>query len=184
MGYLLNSFVLSKIDDSVAYKADTTKLMEFGLVYGDIIAYRQYFSKGQSDNKLASYHEKAAELKKKIQKAHTGRVDAMNRPISVNRTHQVVIGIKCLENKKYKLKINKSFTKVLDKSFNYDDIHKIACDYYKSGNVETYLGNYEGNNIKNSFINLERYALTFKEKKRPLKMYIFVLSKELCKFRI
>ena len=39
LSYLLNSFILSKIDDTVAADADTTKLMDLGLVYGDIISY-------------------------------------------------------------------------------------------------------------------------------------------------
>ena len=32
-----------QIDDTVAGDADTTKLMDLGLVYGDIISYRQLF---------------------------------------------------------------------------------------------------------------------------------------------
>ena len=70
--YLLNSFILSKIDDTVAADADTTKLMDLGLVYGDIISYRQMFQ-STSTPKVASYKERAQELKMKIQRTHSGR---------------------------------------------------------------------------------------------------------------
>ena len=43
LSHLLNSFILSKIDDTVAGDADTTKLMNLDLVHGDIISYRQMF---------------------------------------------------------------------------------------------------------------------------------------------
>ena len=38
LSYLLNSFILPKIDDTVAGDADTTKLMDVGLVHRDIIS--------------------------------------------------------------------------------------------------------------------------------------------------
>ena len=72
LSYLLNSFILSKIDDTVAADADTTKLMDLGLVYGDIISYRQMFQ-STSTPKVASYKERAQELKMKIQRTHSGR---------------------------------------------------------------------------------------------------------------
>ena len=72
LSYLLNSFILSKIDDTVPGDADTTKLMDLGLVYGDIISYRQMFP-STSTSKVASYKERAQELKMKIQRFHSGR---------------------------------------------------------------------------------------------------------------
>ena len=163
LGYLINSFMISKIDDTFAEKVDISKLLELGLVYGDVIAYRQFFStqnnvNDNNSNKVLSYKERAAELKAKIQRTHSGRVDAMNRPISVHKTYQVMFGIKCLENKKYKLKINKGFTKILDKSCTYEELHNVACTHYQSGNIERYLATYEGRRIKDSFTDLEKYA--------------------------
>ena len=65
LGYLINSFMISKIDDTVAEKVDISKLLELGLVYGDVIAYRQFFSTQNNVNdnnsdKVLSYKERAA----------------------------------------------------------------------------------------------------------------------------
>ena len=86
---LLDSFILSKIDDTVAGDADTTKLMDLGLVYGDIISYRQMFPSNTTP-KVTSYKATAQELKMKIQRAHSGRTDATKRPIHVNKVYNVV----------------------------------------------------------------------------------------------
>ena len=115
LSYLLNSIILSKIDDAVAGDADTTKLMDLGLVYGDIISYRQTFP-SDSTPKVASYKERAQELKTKIQRTHSGRTDVMKRPIHINKVYNAVIGIKCYEKNKYKLKLNKSFTKPFNRN--------------------------------------------------------------------
>ena len=74
------------------------KLMDLGLVYGDIISYRQMFP-SDSTLKVASYKKRAQELKMKIQRTHSGRTDAMKRPIHINKLYNVVIGIKCYEKK-------------------------------------------------------------------------------------
>ena len=84
-----------------------------------------------------------------------------------------MFGIKCLENKKYKLKINKGFTKILDKSCTYEELHNVACTHYQSENIETYLATYEGRRIKDSFTDLEKYAFKQREKKRPIKLYLY-----------
>ena len=115
LSYLLNSIILSKIDDAVAGDADTTKLMDLGLVYADIISYRQTFP-SDSTPKVASYKERAQELKMKIQRTHSGRTDVMKRPIHINKVYNAVIGIKCYEKNKYKLKLNKSFTKPFNRN--------------------------------------------------------------------
>ena len=89
---------MSKIVDTVAGDADTTKLMDLGLVYGNIISYRQMFP-SNSTLKVPSYKEIAQELKMKIQRTHSGRTDAMKRPIHINKVYNVVIETKCYEKK-------------------------------------------------------------------------------------
>ena len=59
-----------------------------------------------STPKVAWYKERAQELKMKIQRTHSGRTHAMKRPIHINKVYNVVIGIKCCEKNKYKLKRN------------------------------------------------------------------------------
>jgi len=55
LSYLLNSFVLNKINDRIAFAVEGTKLMEIGLVYGDVIAFRQKFPPiSQGDQTLSS----------------------------------------------------------------------------------------------------------------------------------
>ena len=57
--------------------------------------------------KVASYEERAQELKMKIQRTHSGRTDTMKRPIHINKVYNVAIGIKCYEKNKYKLKLKR-----------------------------------------------------------------------------
>ena len=125
LSYLLNSFILCKIDNAVAADVNTTKLMDLGLVYGNIISYRQTFP-SKSTPKVASYKERAQELKMKIQRTHSGQTDAMKRPIHLNKVYNIVVGIKCYEKKnKYKLKLNKSFTKSFNINAAYKEMHAV-----------------------------------------------------------
>ena len=61
----------------------------------------------------------------------SGRTDAMKRPIHINKVYNVVIGIKCYEKNKYKLKLNKSFTKPLNRNATYREIHAVAVEHFK-----------------------------------------------------
>ena len=163
---------MSKIDDIVPGDADTTKLMDLGLVYGDIISYRQMFP-STSTSKVASYKERAQELKMKIQRTHSGRTDAMKQPIHINKVYNVVIGIRCYDKNEYKLKLNRSFTKPFNRNATYREIHAVAVGHFETGQVPTFLGSYEGHKIERNFETLEHYALKRKDKKQAVKLYLY-----------
>ena len=163
---------MPKIDDTLAGDADTTKLMDVGLVHRDIISYRQMFP-SSSTPKVTSYKGRAQELKMKIQRTHSGRTDAMKRPIHINKVYNVVIGIKCYEKSKYKLKLNKSFTKPFSRNVTYKEIHAVAVEHFETGRVPMFLGSYEGHKIEGNFATLEHYALKRKDKKQAIKLYLY-----------
>ena len=71
LSHLKNVFVINKIDDSIAEKVSDQNLLEFGLVYGDIIVYRQFFCVEQN-SKLPTYRARVEELKGKLNKKHSG----------------------------------------------------------------------------------------------------------------
>ena len=169
---LYNLFVVNKINDEIAHCVDTTKLLEIGLVYGDIIAFRQTFP--SSESKLSTYKQKADELRKKIQKTHAGRNDALNRPVTIHKVYQVTFGIKCLEKNKYVLKLNKTVTKSVNRTANYDDVHEIARTHFNIPTVtKTHIGNYRGHKLSNSFKDMETYALSLKDKKSSAHLYLY-----------
>ena len=87
---------------SVAYATDTSKLIEIGLVYGDIIAFRQSFPDPTETNNINSYQERVKELKQKVLKKHSGQKDILDRPISINKTYAVTFGFKYFEKGRYK----------------------------------------------------------------------------------
>ena len=58
LDYLLPSFICYKIDDFVAPKVAESKLLEIGLVYGDILAYKQIFV-DPTVSTIKSYEERA-----------------------------------------------------------------------------------------------------------------------------
>ena len=101
--------MLNKINDTVAPKLEKSKLMEMGLAYGDTVIFQLFFD---VPTHMATYHQKKNELKKRLQRAHTGKSDRLNRPISAPISFSVTIGIKCLE----KVKRNKTDLKVHLKS--------------------------------------------------------------------
>ena len=76
-----------------------------------------------STPKVASYKERAQELKMKIQRTHSGRTDTMKRPIHINKIYNVVIEIKCYVKNKCNLKLNKSFTKPFNRDATYKETH-------------------------------------------------------------
>lgn len=71
----LAAFVCYKIDDGVALKVTDAKLMELGLIYGDILAFRQTFPEmtSSSSSHEMSYDETAEQLKKQIKRNHSAR---------------------------------------------------------------------------------------------------------------
>lgn len=90
--------MLNKTDDTVAPKLEKSKRMEMGLAYGDTVIFQQFF--GVPTQSMATYHQKKYELKKRLQRAHTGKLNRLNRPISAPILFSETIGIKCLEKVK------------------------------------------------------------------------------------
>ena len=86
----------------------------------------------------------------------------------------MTIGIKCLEKDKYKLKLNKSFTTKVERLTTYDQIHEIGRQHYKIPSYYiTFMANYTGKSIETTFLTAEKFAITQKEKKRPLHVYLY-----------
>ena len=65
MEYVLENFITNKITDDITSSVSDQKLMEFGLVYGDIQSYRGMFPPNKN-SVIPTYRERAAELKDKI----------------------------------------------------------------------------------------------------------------------
>jgi len=149
--------------------------MEIGLVYGDVIAFRQKFPPiSQGDQTLSSYKERSAELKQKIFRTHSGKTDNLSRPISINKSYTVSFGFKYYEKGRYKHKKNKTFSKIFERNSTYDELHNAARVAFGIGDAtKTYLGNYSGANISATFTDLAEYAQLLKEKKRPLQFYLY-----------
>ena len=146
-------------------------------MYGDVVAYRSFFPNDSNDdinNKVKSYQERKEELKKSMLRSHSGKNDSRNRPISMKSCYQVTIGIKCYESKKYKLKINKSFTPDVDRTVEYDELHQLSRNHFKiPDNIETFLSSYHGKSLETNFGNIESYALHQKQKKKALHVYLY-----------
>ena len=125
--YLLNSFVIQKINDEIAFAAETPKLLEIGLVYGDLIAFRQRFPAPlENNNNITNYHERAKELKQKVLKKHSGRKDILERPICINRSYAVTFGFKYHERGRYRHKLNQNFVKTFSRDATYEELHDAA----------------------------------------------------------
>ncbi|XP_057300474.1 uncharacterized protein LOC130632632 [Hydractinia symbiolongicarpus] len=92
--YLLNSFILNKIDDNVAPQVEQQKLVELGLAYGDILSYRLIFALPVVEEK--SYHEKADELRKILKRAHSGKGHSLEQDFIDIETY----GLSCRDKKK------------------------------------------------------------------------------------
>ena len=172
--YLLNSFVIQKINDEIAFAAETPKLLEIGLVYGDLIAFRQRFPAPlENNNNITNYHERAKELKQKVLKKHSGRKDILERPISINRSYAVTFGFKYHERGRYRHKLNQNFVKTFSRDATYEELHDAARKQYRIKETSTFLGNYAGAAISKKFSNLSAYAELLKDKKRPLQFYLY-----------
>lgn len=164
----------NKIDNDVAPNVNDAKLMELGLVYGDILAYRQKFPVASS-SKTKSYYERAEELKTRIKRSHTIGTDKLNRNVKVSQTVKVTFGLKCLEKKQYVSKRAKSTSLDCSRSDTYNDLHRAARNHYKVAKCKrTYLGHFDGEQLNSdSFQNLEHLYLMQKDKKKALHLYLY-----------
>ena len=125
--------MLNKIDDNIANKCSDAKLLEMGLIYGDLLSFREFFpDKCRTvDDTMKTYAERSEELKKKLKRTHTSRIDTINRPVTVKSSYGVTFGLKCYEKTKYTLKINQGFTEQFDREATYNDIHEVCRTYFK-----------------------------------------------------
>uniref|UniRef100_A0A7M5X188 Uncharacterized protein n=1 Tax=Clytia hemisphaerica TaxID=252671 RepID=A0A7M5X188_9CNID len=128
--HLLENFIVNKIDDTVAPFCDDKKLLDLGLLYGDLISFKQTFC--ESSSKVTTYREKAQNLKTKLKRTHTERLSSTKRPVTIKPNLAVNLGIKCLERNKYVHKSNKNACLNISRSATYRQVlvweqnHKIA----------------------------------------------------------
>ena len=76
IGYCLNSFIINKIDDSVACSVSNQKPTEIGLAYGDIQSFRQYFPNNNGIGVVKfsqSCSEKLDMLKATLKRTRSGK---------------------------------------------------------------------------------------------------------------
>ena len=86
--YVLGNFIMNKISDDTASSVSDKKLMEFGVVYGDILSYRGMFPPN-NNSAIPPYRERAVELKDKIRPAHPIKKDKRNRPVFINKNYRI-----------------------------------------------------------------------------------------------
>eukprot|EP00111_Clytia_hemisphaerica_P021927 TCONS_00064474-protein len=177
--HLLQHFVLQKIDDTVASFCDDKTLLDLGLLYGDLISFKQTF-RTSNDNGTSSqilhYRERAQQLSSKLKRTHTERISTTNRPVTVKSHFEIQFGIKCLEKKKYVHKLNKTMTFQVVRSATYDQLHKICRQKFKiADSIESFIATYTGKKIEESFKDLQDYHEKHaKEKKKVLNLYLYV----------
>ena len=100
------------------------------------------------------------------------------KPIKVQETIKVVFGIKCLENKAYVAKKNKSFSEDCERNATYHDLHDICRTHFDvPETTSTCLGFYSGKKL-GQFTNLEEFSYTHKDsRKKPLHIYLYYPNK-------
>lgn len=180
MDYLISGFVVNKIDDTVASQCTDEKLLQLGLVYGDLLSFRKHFPGPKteiSDAKttVKSYSERAEELKQKLKRTHTGRINACQRPVTIKANYHVSFGLKCWEKSKYRLKLNKGFAEDVDREAKYNDVHEICRTYFQiPSNIKSYIGLFSGGKIEKTFMCLDNFAQLNREKKKALHFYLYV----------
>ena len=154
------------------------KLTEIGLMYGDILAYHHEAFKESENNNTTTYEERAAELKSRLKRSHIIRMGGNKKPIKVQETIKVVFAIKCLENKAYVAKKNKSFSEDCERNATYHDLHDICRTHFDvPETISTYLGFYSGKKL-GQFTNLEQLSYTHKDsRKKPLHIYLYYPNK-------
>ena len=168
--YVLGNFIMNKISDEIASSISDEKLMEFSLVYGDILSYRGMFPPN-NNSVIPTYRKRAAELKDKIRRAHPIKKDKCNHPAFINKNYRIEIKLMCYENNIFKLKTKQGIVKFVPRDKGYDDIHLLAREHFNiPKSTQTFLGEYNGKNISETFENIETYALAKKEKKMRIQL--------------
>ena len=129
-------------------------------------------------SKLSVKRKKENELRRK-RRVHSVKLNAVNKPIYVQRVYTVNFGIKCMETiqktvmKKYTIKNNASFSVDLPKEKTYDELRNIVRSHYKIiRKSETYLGSYNGKNFQ-QYLNVEQIMLAEKVGKTSVQVYLF-----------
>ncbi|XP_066913083.1 uncharacterized protein [Clytia hemisphaerica] len=169
--FLLETFLNNKIDDDIAPYVENSKLEELGLVYGDIAAFRDTFSR--QPTAVPTYKDRAKKLKMKIKK-ETTQLNAANKPIYIKSKFDVQLSLKCYEKKGYQLKSGKSTMITVERQADYDLIHTLARSYYNvPSETPTFIGNYRGKDMRNQFTTLEDLAAKLKEKKQKMHFYLY-----------
>ena len=141
--------------------------MEIGLVYGDILLYRQLFP--AKDTIQKSYEERKEELKKKLKKTYNFGKNKEKQQIC----YKITFGLKCYEKKSYSCKRNKHFTSHCFHNATYIELHQKTREYYHIPELsETYLATFYCKKIETGFKDLGTYALAQRKKKRQF-VYIF-----------
>ena len=121
---------------------------------------------------IPTYRKRAAELKDKIRRAHPIKKDKRNRPLFINKNYRIEIKLKCYENNKFRLKTKQSIVKFIPRDKNYDDIHLLAReDFNIPKSTQTFLGEYNGKNISETFEN-RNICSRKKEKKIRIQLYL------------
>ena len=130
-------------------------------------------------SKLSVKRKKENELRRKIRHVHSVKLNAVNKPIYVQKVYTVNFGIKCMETiqktgmKKYTMKNNASFSVDLPKEKTYDELHNIVRSHYKIiRKSETYLGSYNGKSFQ-QYLNVEQIMLAEKVGKTSVQVYLF-----------
>ena len=173
IGYCLNSFIKNKIDDSIACSVSDQKLLQIGLSYGDIQSCRQYFPNNKGIGLIKSsqsYSEKLETLKATLKRTHCGRNGSRNRPISIQTSFNISVGLKCLEKIKgkhqYRLKHQTSFTIKLNWSGTYETLHNVIRNHYKKpAKTKTYLDDYKGQSVETTFKDAASFTFAQRDKK-------------------
>ena len=163
---------MNKISDDIANSVSDENLMEFGLFYGNILLYCGMFPPNNG-SVIPTYRKRAAELKDEIRRAHPTKKDERNRFVFIIKNYRIEIKLNCYENNKFILKTKQSILKFIPQDKNYNVIHLLAREHFNiPRSNQIFLGEYNGKNISETFENIETYALTKKEKKMRIRLYL------------
>ncbi|XP_057308106.1 uncharacterized protein LOC130645989 [Hydractinia symbiolongicarpus] len=180
MDCLLPTFIANKVDDSIAHLC-TEKINFWKWVYcsyGDLLSLRQTFpnmpGNQTSGEGKKHYRERAEELKQKLKRTHTCRLNACKKLITIKSSYHINFGIKCFEKKKYTLKLHKGFSQDVKREATYHD-HTICRIFFQvSAQMATFIGLYNNKSILDSFTTVENFSYLQREKKKAIHMYLYV----------
>ena len=98
------------------------------------------------------------------------------KPIKVQEIIKVVFGIKCLENKAYVAKKNKSFSEDCERNATYHDLHDICRTHFDvPETISTYLGFCDGKKL-GQFTNLEELSFIHEDIRKNHYISIFIIQ--------